>query len=1006
MGEQLKLVIKRKHIRHVMLSLGGVVLCLGFQNCGAGGFQAERLRVGRISMGSSILSAPEISLVMPIASLSNSRSLTVQIKVTTDPKLLVGSVRCQLDAQPATNCTSLQLNLVSLVDGDHTLKISATDSKGSIAQDKIYNFRIDATPPVVTITQAPANITGSTSAVIAFTATDALSSIQSLMCSRDGAAYATCASPVSLSGLASGSHIFRIRAYDSANNISPEVSASWAVDTSAAILTIQSQPNAFSNSKSASLSFSGTAGGLALASYECSEGGAAYSSCASPATYNNLSEGSHTFMVRGTSSAGTVSSPVQASWMVDTIPPSTPTFSSNITSPTTQTSASISFSSSDSGSMIASFQCSIDSGTFADCSSPKNLTGLMTGAHTFQVKALDNATNVSEVGIFKWTIQAEPVVYDGVALYNTNCLKCHGDLSNSQKYNRTAAQIQNAIGSVAPMSSLSFLTAPEVNSIAQALVKAGTGLANPFTCNGDTGVSVLRRLTKREYTSTILDLFAGQLSFSDIQNEVLNVPIEHANAIPSVRVFDSTNPNPMSLPLVKAYDDIGAKAADVITADANKMNAIGGACITATPVTNDCLNAFLDSFGMKALRRPPTSVEKVSLINLYNTGSSQADSMARVIEALLMAPQFLYKLETEGSAVGNRVDLFSVSGFEVASRLSYGILGSMPDQALFDAALSGSLNTAAGLQAQAERLFGLAKAKEGVRSFYSQWLRLDYIPDIQADASTANGLNLSTLKNESRQEIVDLMDHLIWNQNANFRDLMTTSLAVPSSQNLAQIYGVGISSQAVTLTDPNRAGILTRAGLLTMDATGGSNPIKRGVNVRVHLLCDPLGAPPANADALASPIDPLSTTRDQVTAKTSASSCMACHGRINPSGFAFENFDGFGRFRTLQTLNFNGASRTLPINATVNPNINSQSDPAVSSGAAMQLAMAESSKGQACMAKQWLQYNTGRDAEGNDGCALSTMYDAANKSGGSVLEMMKAYTKTPGFLLKKLGPLN
>ncbi len=598
------------------------------------------------------------------------------------------------------------------------------------------------------------------------------------------------------------------------------------------------------------------------------------------------------------------------------------------------------------------------------------------------------------------------LVAAGTKLYANSCAACHNPLTNSHKFNRTAAQIKDAIANVGSMSHLKNLTDAELNSIAQALLKSQNVAANPFTCNGETGTSVLRRLTKREYTNTLMDLFAGQLSSNDIGAELANIPLEFTNHLPSVRVFDSTNPTSISFPMMNAFVDISTKAADVIIASTTKMNALGGACISGAGVSDVCVYGFIDSFGMRAYRRPLTAEERTSLFSLYYSGTASPDRMARVIQALILSPNFLFKLENNGTSVDGRADLLKLNGYEVASRLSYGIFGSMPDQALFDAAKSGALSTSAGVQQQAERLFALSKAKEGVRSFYSQWLRLNYIPNIQTSAAFAAGLNLATLRAESSQEVSDIMDHLIWTKNATFRELMTTSLAIPRTSNLASIYGVPVSNQLVELDHPMRKGILTRVGLLALDSIGKSNPIKRGVNARVHMLCDNMGAPPADTEMAAHEVDLLSSTRDQVTTKTAAAQCMACHGRINPAGFAFENFDGLGRYRTSENITHNGVVRTHPINSVVSPNINAITDPQANGAAEYQTAIADSPVGQACFAKQWVQYNTGRDVSNNDSCVLAAMYDAGNKTGGSMLEMLKAYTKTSDFMLKKLGPLN
>lgn len=978
-------------------AISAIILTTSFQNCGPQFQYAE--------YPSSGFSPPQIMLQSAPPALTNSRTLNLNLQIFTDSLAKINTATCQFDMEASVDCSKGQFNLTNMADGDHTIRINATDTNGLLATERIYNFRVDATAPVVTISQAPATLTGNTTANISFSATDALSPVTSVTCTLDSQTLGSCMSPLTLTNLSAGAHTFRIKATDAANNTSEEKTATWTVDLTAPSVTIATQPARFSNTNSANFTFSGQIGSVALTNFECSIDGGTYTLCTSPKAYSSLSDGNHNFSLRGVTVDGIRSSPSMVAWTVDTTLPTTPTFSSSVSSPTTSTSATISFSSTDAGSMIASYRCSFDGGAYTTCISPQTYSNLAVGNHSLAVRAVDNAANVSAIGTHTWAVNEIQVVIDGPALYTTNCSSCHGPLATSVKQNRTATQIQNAINSVSQMSHLKSLTAAQINGIAMALVKKVDIATNPFACTtGEMGVNVLRRLTKREYTNTVLDLFSGQIALTDIQNELLSVQAEFTNEIPSVRVFDSTNPVGITLPQLKAYEAVATKAADVITANTTKMSVIGGTCITGTTVTDTCVNAFLDNFGLKTLRRPLTATEKTNYLTLYRSGTSSSDSMARVIQALMLAPHFLYKMESNGTAVSGRTDLFQLTPYEIASRLSYGILGTMPDQALFDAAKAGTLSTSTGLQTQVDRLFGLSKAREGIRSFYSQLLRLDYIPEFLTTNNAATGLSLGTLRSEARQEISDLMDYLIWTQKSNFSDLMTTKVAIPQSSNLAKIYGVQASSTPVTLTDPNRAGILTRVGLLAMDADGGSRPVKRGVNVRLHLLCDPLGAPPANTESLAGPVDYYASIRDQITAKTSPTQCMACHGRINPAGFAFENFDGFGRFRTQETVIYNGQTRTHQINAVVSPAIVSESDPQVNGAAELQQVIANSSSGQACMAKQWLQYNTGRDATAADNCALSTMYDAGTKAGGSIYDMLKSYTRAPAFTLKKLGP--
>src|SRR5690606_21499468 len=129
---------------------------------------------------------------------------------------------------------------------------------------------------------------------------------------------------------------------------------------------------------------------------------------------------------------------------------------------------------------------------------------------------------------------------------------------------------------------------------------------------------------------------------------------------------------------------------------------------------------------------------------------------------------------------------------------------------------SGLLNTPARIQQEVNRLFESPRAKIAIRRFYSQWLRVDHIPTMMVSAAFANGLNPQQFKQEAQQEIIDFMDHLIWTQKGNYTTMLTSNLVFAKGPNLASIYGVNPSPQPQTISDPNRKGLLTRAGMLAM----------------------------------------------------------------------------------------------------------------------------------------------------------------------------------------------
>ena len=307
------------------------------------------------------------------------------------------SFLCQLDSSAFTACTS-PATYSALSQGSHTFSVKAQDSAGNQSGATSFTWTINTTaPPKPTITSAPANPTSQTSASFSFT--DSQIGV-SFRCQLDSRAFTVCSSPITYSGpLAQGKHTFSVRAQDAASNLSGPANYSWSINTSAPPPpTITSAPANPTNQISASFSFSDTQAGV---SFLCQLDGSAFTACTSPATYSALSQGSHTFSVEAQDSAGNQSSAASFTWTINTTAPPTPTITSTPANPTNQTSASFSFSDSQTG---VSFLCQLDSSAFTVCSSPATYSGLSQGSHTFSVKARDAAGNQSAAASFTWTV--------------------------------------------------------------------------------------------------------------------------------------------------------------------------------------------------------------------------------------------------------------------------------------------------------------------------------------------------------------------------------------------------------------------------------------------------------------------------------------------------------------------------------------------------------------------------------------------------------------------------
>ncbi len=280
----------------------------------------------------------------------------------------------------------------------------------------------DTTAPQTSITSGPAAKTTSTSASFAFSSSEAGSSFE---CKLDSGSWAGCTTPKAYSGVAVGSHQFSVRAIDAAKNVDGTPAAqSWTVesevvtpppaDTTPPQTSITSAPAAVTTSESADFSFKSSEAG---STFQCKLDAAGWSSCATPKAYAALDDGSHQFSVRAIDAAKNVdATPATQSWTVEeaeTPPPPTDTTApqTSITSgpaaKTTSTSASFAFSSSEAGS---SFECKLDSGSWAGCTTPKAYSGVAVGSHQFSVRAIDAAKNVDGTPAAQsWTVESEVV---------------------------------------------------------------------------------------------------------------------------------------------------------------------------------------------------------------------------------------------------------------------------------------------------------------------------------------------------------------------------------------------------------------------------------------------------------------------------------------------------------------------------------------------------------------------------------------------------------------------
>jgi hypothetical protein len=327
--------------------------------------------------------APTTSISSSPAAQSNAASGTFSFSGN-EP---VTGFQCRVDAGSFAGCSS-PYGYGPFADGPHTFDVKATaDLAGNAGTTTSYAWSIDTVPPDTAITSHPSALSNSASASFALSTTQGTA----FECSLDGAAFSGCTSPAAYSGLADGSHTFQARAVDPSGNADPSpASFTWTIDATAPDTTIgPSEPAALTIATGATFDFASTE---SPATFQCSLDGAAFTACSTPKTYSGLGDGSHTFQVRSTdAAANTDASPASYTWTVDTTPPSTSIGPTVPAANTSSTTATFDLVSNEAGS---TFECRLDGGLYASCTTPVTYGGVADGNHTFAVRATDPAGNV------------------------------------------------------------------------------------------------------------------------------------------------------------------------------------------------------------------------------------------------------------------------------------------------------------------------------------------------------------------------------------------------------------------------------------------------------------------------------------------------------------------------------------------------------------------------------------------------------------------------------------
>ncbi len=494
------------------------------------------------------------------------------------------------------------------------------------------------------------------------------------------------------------------------------------------------------------------------------------------------------------------------------------------------------------------------------------------------------------------------------------------------------------------------------------------------------GLTPVRRLTRDELNNTVRDLLGATGTPADALAPDERIGPFYSNAIA-----------PITDLLVQQHQEVAASLAAAAKARMSQISP----CDLAVDTGTTCATKFVTAFGQRAYRRPLTQAEIATYVSLYTLGR-QVDApngFRLVVEAMLQSPFFLYHHDVGATGTPQPATV-ALTPYELASRLSYFLWNSMPDDTLFGLAANGTLTDATVLGDQVQRMLADNKAAATIALFHRQWLDLEDLPNQDKDATMFPTYG-APLADAMLQETAMFSDYVVRRGDGLLRTLLTSNLAFPQG-GLFGVYGVS-QPAGFTVGDPvaldptKRAGILTQAAFLTRWAHGNqTSPVHRGKLVRLNVMCGYIPPPPVNANTTPPAPTAATSTRERFTQHEADPTCANCHLLMDPIGLGFESYDPIGAYRTMDGLG--------PVDATGNI-ISAGPDLVGTFDGAIDLAnkLAGSQDVENCFAAQWFRFSLGRMESTNDACSIQGIRDGFKSSGGNIRELLARIAASPAF---------